>query len=60
MIARELLLLALVLAGSALAVAAYLYLFHQSLSTKEIGSSAAAMTLGVMIGRAWGLRTARG
>ena len=57
---RELMFLASAAFGSAALVAAYLYLFHAEVSTKEVGSTAAAMIFGAYIGRIWGRNEAHG
>jgi hypothetical protein len=41
-----------------LAVAAYLWLFHGEVPMKEVGSTAFAGTIGVLIGRLWQRRVA--
>jgi sensor c-di-GMP phosphodiesterase-like protein len=57
---RELLFLPTAFLLSATVVAAYLWMFHQSVSLKETLSTATAMTFGVLVGRAWERRTGRG
>ena len=57
---RELMFLALAAFGSVALVAAYLYLFHDDISAKEVGSTAAAMIFGAYLGRVWGRKEAHG
>ena len=42
------------------ATAAYLWLFHDEVATKEVGSTAFAIALGFTGGRWWERRTSRG
>lgn len=51
MIAREILIFALVFAGFASAVAGYLFAFHSASSLKEVLSTAFAGTIGMYVGR---------
>ena len=57
---RELMFLASAAFGSVALVAAYLYLFHDGISAKEVGSTAAAMIFGAYFGRVWGRKEAHG
>lgn len=57
---RELMFLASAAFGSVALVAAYLYLFHDDISAKEVGSTAAAMIFGAYLGRVWGRKEAHG
>ena len=57
---RELMFLASAAFGSVALVAAYLYLFHDDISAKEVGSTAAAMIFGAYLGRVWGRKEANG
>ena len=57
---REIMFLALAAFGSVALVAAYLYLFHDDISAKEVGSTAAAMIFGAYLGRVWGRKEAHG
>ena len=57
---RELMFLASAAFGSVALVAAYLYLFHDDISAKEVGSTAAAMIFGAYFGRVWGRKEAHG
>ncbi|MFN3451403.1 MAG: hypothetical protein ACK4ZE_04535 [Sphingorhabdus sp.] len=51
---REVLFLASAALGSVAMVAAYLWLFHDEVPVKEVGSTAAAMMFGAYLGRVWG------
>jgi uncharacterized membrane protein YfcA len=57
---RELIFLATAALGSVALVAAYLYLFHDEISAKEVGSTAAAMMFGAYLGRIWGRKEVHG
>lgn len=50
---------AALLVGALLTVA-YLWAFHSEVTAKEIGSTAFAIALGVVAGRVWERRAARG
>ncbi len=60
MILREVLFLVAALFGSFALVAAYLWLFHNQLNLKELGSTAAAMAFGAYAGRIWGRKERHG
>jgi len=57
---REVLFLATAALGSVMMVAAYLWLFHDEVPVKEVGSTAAAMMFGAYLGRVWGRNEAHG